>query len=59
MGIANNILQYQADLGERKSYAMNLESNNFKNELHQAVNTANLDLLAYMCSCLYIKAKNA
>lgn len=43
VGIASNVLQYEPNLSIWEGYAINLVSNNFENELHQAVNAASLD----------------
>lgn len=59
VGIANNILQYQTDLNKPGDYTVNLESNNFKNKLYQAVDTVDLDDLICPTGCLYTDTDNA
>lgn len=59
VGIANNILQCKSDLSKQKRYAINLESNNFKNKLYLTVNIINSDDLGYLNSYLDINVNNA
>ncbi len=59
VSIASNILQYKPNLSKREGYSINLESNNFKNELHQAVNAAGLDDLGCLSGCLYTDVDDA
>ncbi len=57
--IASNILQCKPDLSKREDYAVNLESDNFKNVLHQVVDAAGLDDAGCLSGCLYRDADNA
>ena len=59
IGIASNILQCEPNLGKWEGYAVNLEFDNFKNELHQAVNAASQDDSGGLSGCFYIDADNA
>lgn len=43
---------------EQEGYTINLESNNIKNELHQAVDASNLDDSDNLSDCLYMDADN-
>ena len=57
--IASNILQYKPDLSKQKGYAVNFQSDNFKNKLYQLVNVAGLEYLGYLSGCLYTNTDNA
>ncbi len=57
--IASNVLQCEPNLSKREGYAVNLESNKFKNELHQAVDAAGLDNSSCLDGCLYTDTDNA
>ncbi len=59
VGITSKHLQYKPVLSKRKGYVVNLESDNFENELHQAVNVAGLDDSGYLSGCLYTDAEDA
>lgn len=59
IGIASNVLQYELNLGKWEGYAINLEFDNFKNKLHQAVNAAGQDDSGCLSGCFYINADNA
>ncbi len=59
VGIASNVLQYEPDLNKREDYAINLESDNFENKLHQAVDTTGLDDSGCLNGCLYMDADDA
>lgn len=58
VGITSNVLQCNPNFSKREGYVNNLESNNFKNELHQAVNIASLDDLGCLSDYLYTDADN-
>lgn len=58
-GIANRILQGKPDVGKQEGYAADLETDNYKNELHHAVDTAGLDDSGCPSMCLYTDADNA
>lgn len=59
VGIAGNILQYKPDFSKRENYTVNLESNNFKNKLHNVVNATGLDDSGCLGGCLYTNIDNA
>lgn len=58
VSIVSNVLQCKSDFSKWKGYVINLEFNNFENELHQPVNTTGLDNSSYLSGCLYINADN-
>lgn len=59
VGIASNVLQFEPDLSKWEGYAINLESDNFKNELHQSIDVTALDDLGCLSGCLYTDIDNA
>ena len=55
-GIADRVLQCGSDFAEREGYTMNLESDNYENDLHHAVEDAGLDDSGILSGCLYTDA---
>lgn len=58
-GIVNRVLRCDPDSEEREGYAANLESDNYENELHSAVNDAGLNDSGLLSGCLYTDADDA
>lgn len=59
VGIASNVLQCETDFCKQKGYAINLNSDNFKNELHQAVNATGLCDSGCLSGYFHMVADNA
>lgn len=58
IGMAGNVLQYKPDFSKREYYAVNLESNNFDNRLHQAVDATGHNYLGCISNWLYTDTDN-
>ena len=58
VGIVSCILQCETDISKQKGYSVDLEADNFENELYHAVNAAGLDDLGCLRVCLYTNADN-
>lgn len=52
-GISSRVLQYDDDIQEKEGYAANLETDNFENNLHYAVNSAGISDSSVLSGCLY------
>lgn len=58
ISISNQVLQYNNDIQKRKSYAVNLETNNFKNILYHIINNAKISDFCIFNSYLYTNTDN-
>lgn len=56
--ILNRVLQCDKNIYEREDYAANLKVENFKNNFYYNVNSAGIDDLGLLSSCLYTNMNN-
>ncbi len=55
-GISSRVLQCDEDTQEREGYVADLETENFENDLHHAVNNAGISNSGLLSGCLYTDA---
>ena len=57
-GIADEVLHCKADSTEKQGYAADLETDNFEDDLQQAIDDAGLNAVGMTGGCLYIDVDN-
>lgn len=57
-GIADEVLHCEADSTEKQGYAADLETDNFENDLQQAMDDASLNAVGMTGGCLYTDVDN-
>ena len=58
VSILSKILQYNNNIQNKKGYAANLKTDNFKNNLHYIINGEKINDFDLLHSCLYINIEN-